>query len=103
MEPVWVLGRPIWVNPGQLEFAVVPVEEDRAHRQGWGAAVWAALSPTVYPGWVVIRKVETATEAMALCALSDIERILDWGQSTTPVGERVESVADIHRGVRRRR
>ena len=54
-------------------------------------------------GWSYVRKVESPDEAARIACLPDIDDMLEydhWADAPT-VGERIETVADVHR--RRRR
>lgn len=66
---------------------------------------WLVVALTTKHTWFVVRKMETEVEAWRLAALTDTDAMLDYNMYTAPtlVGEPVETIAELHRRVRRRR
>lgn len=54
-------------------------------------------------GWSVVRKVESPVEAVHIACLPDIDDMLEYDHwpEAPAVGERIETVADVHRRLRR--
>ena len=96
---VWrhIMGVPTpLVHPLEVQVVLFP-----GHQGKTGGYIVAAHNAS--GGWSVVRKVESPDEAVHIACLPDIDDMLEYDHWTDApaVGERVETVADVHR--RRRR
>ena len=115
---VWVVvpfrTTDVWVDPpGQWRVVAVPPQF--VDRQGWALLVWGRegakdhQSVRPVPSWLEVRWFESVADATYLRDLLNCGQVppgdaLSWSSpGGQAIGEVVESVADIHRRMRRRR